>query len=108
MQENNRDNTPFPLKFPEPSDQQRSVFFSANTDVDCTSESEYEIRITPDPVLLTKIDEAASLMNITRSELVMKILRLWEKKQNLPLNGTDHLCNLIPDTLEEGEQGVQQ
>lgn len=58
-----------------------------------------DIRIPKDPDLLKTLDESARLMEISRDELVMKILKLWEKNQTLPLHGTDLLCcidNTVP------------
>jgi hypothetical protein len=52
------------------------------------------IMIPIDPVLLHVIDEAADLMEISRDDLVQKILKLWEKNHTLPLHGTDHFCHM--------------
>jgi len=53
-----------------------------------------EIRIPADPILITTLDETASLMEISRDDLVLKILKFWEKNQTLPLHGTDRLCHI--------------
>ncbi|PKL60950.1 MAG: hypothetical protein CVV33_00035 [Methanomicrobiales archaeon HGW-Methanomicrobiales-4] len=59
-----------------------------------------EIRISADPMLLTMLDEAAGLMEIRREDLVMKILKLWEKNQTMPLHGTDILCQIDPSSID--------
>jgi hypothetical protein len=53
-----------------------------------------EIRISIDPLLLKTLDEASGLMEISREELILKILKLWEKSQTLPLHGSDSLCRI--------------
>jgi hypothetical protein len=65
-----------------------------------------EIRISPDPVLLGKIDQAAELMGLSRSEFVLHVLRFWEKTQNMPLNGHNRLCALEPDRTGERDSAI--
>lgn len=55
-----------------------------------------EITIAASPSLVETLDAAAELMEMSREDVVMKILTRWEKEQRLPLHGQDKLCNIIP------------
>jgi uncharacterized membrane protein len=44
--------------------------------------------------LISSLHDTSDLMGISREELILKILTLWEKNQTLPLHGSDSLCNL--------------
>jgi len=55
-------------------------------------------------MLLETLDEASSLMEISREELILKILKLWEKSQTLPLHGTDSLCRINPSLPDQVRQ----
>ena len=55
-----------------------------------------EITIAVSTSLVETLDAAAELMEMSREDMVMKILTRWEKEQNLPLHGTDKLCNIMP------------
>jgi hypothetical protein len=55
-----------------------------------------EITIAVSPSLAETLDAAAELMEMSREDMVMKILIRWEKEQRLPLHGKDMLCNIIP------------
>ena len=46
------------------------------------------------PQLLITLEAAASLMEISKEDLILKVLTRWEKDQTLPLHGEDRLCSL--------------
>ncbi len=51
----------------------------------------------PVPIqLLATLDAAAGLMEISREEMILKILTRWKREQTLPLYGEDKLCSLKP------------
>lgn len=60
-----------------------------------------QITIIPDYSLFTLLNQSAEYMQITKEELVLKILKVWEKNNHLPLQGKDRLCSLIPDNKRD-------
>lgn len=56
-----------------------------------------EIRIHPDSTLFSMITDSAQYMQISREELVLKILKFWQKNNTLPLEHTDRLCTILPE-----------
>jgi hypothetical protein len=68
-------------------------------DPDCSSLP--EIRMVPDARLLDMLDHSARFMQISREDLVLKILKVWEKKNTLPLRGKNGLCTISLDECED-------
>lgn len=67
------------------------------------TESELHLRINP--TLCTALDNTAEMMQISREEVTLHILSLWEKKSNLPSPGKDRLCSLDPAMVNEEKLG---
>ncbi len=63
---------------------------------DSETENSIQIVVPVQVSLLMAIDSAAGLMEISREEMIQKILTRWEREQTLPLHGEDKLCNLKP------------
>lgn len=61
---------------------------------------ETEICLQISPALCTALDNTAELMQISREEVTLHILSLWEKKSTIPSPGRDKLCSLDPEMME--------
>lgn len=76
---------------------------SAPLSADQPTSADLHLRISPG--LCTALDSTAELMQISREEVTLHILSLWEKKSNLPKPGKDRLCSLDPAMVDEEKLG---
>ncbi|GEM_PF-3741254 len=55
-----------------------------------------QIHVSVPAQLIATLDAAAGLMEISREEMIVMILKRWDREQTLPLYGDDKLCSLKP------------